>query len=79
MTAIDQTKDKSTRQLDMTMSKNKADTGGLVSELYLAMGAKVLLTVNIDVSGGLVNGARGTVQAIIKTGNQSSQFNIGAV
>ena len=27
-----------------------------------------MLTVNVDVSDGLVNGARGTVQAIIKTG-----------
>ena len=28
-----------------------------------------MLTVNVDVSDGLVNGARGTVQAIIKTGS----------
>ena len=56
----------------MTMPKNKADTGGLVSELHLAVGAKVMLTVNIGVSDRLVNGARGTVEAIIKTGNQVS-------
>ena len=72
ITAIDHTKDKSTRQLNMTMPKNKADTGGLVSELHLAVGAKVMLTVNIDVSDGLVNGASGTMEAIIKTGNQVS-------
>ena len=31
-----------------------------------------MLTVNIDVSDGLVNGAWGTVEALIKTGNQVS-------
>ena len=29
-----------------------------------------MLTVNVDVSDGLVNGARGTVQNIIKSGSE---------
>ena len=41
------------------MPENKAKTGGLVSELHLAIGVKVML-----------NGARGTVQAIVKTGSE---------
>ena len=35
---------------------------------HLAIGAKVMLTV--DVSDGLINGARGTVQKMIKTGSE---------
>jgi len=72
ITAIDHTKDKHTKQLNMTMPTNKADTGGLVSELRVAVGAKVMLTVNVDVSDGLVNGARGTVEGVIKTGTKVS-------
>ena len=71
--AIDNTKEKNTRQLNMTMPKSRANTGGLVSELHLAVEAKVMLTVNVDVSDGLVNGARGTVRAIIKTGRSFSE------
>ena len=55
--------------LDLRMPDNKVKMGGLVSELSL-VGAKVMLTVNVDVSDGLVNGARGTVEAIIKTGSE---------
>ena len=63
--SIDRDKDEHTQMLDLRMPDNKAKTGGLVSELCLAVGGKVMLTVKVDVSDGLVNGARGTVKAII--------------
>ena len=47
--AIDCTKDKHTRQLDMAMPKSKANTGGLVGELHLAVGAKVMLSILMSV------------------------------
>jgi hypothetical protein len=66
--AIDNTKDKHTHLLNLRPSDNKDDIGGQVSELHIAVDAKVM-TVNVDVSDGLVNGARATVQHI-KTGNE---------
>ena len=47
--ANDNTKDKHIQMLNLKPSDNKADTGGLVSELRLAVGAKVMLTVNYAV------------------------------
>ena len=38
---------------------------GLHSTLKLAVGARIVLTVNVDVSDGLVNGARGGVVHIV--------------
>ncbi|VDI61726.1 Hypothetical predicted protein [Mytilus galloprovincialis] len=41
-------------------------------KLTVAVGAKIMLTRNVDVSDGLVNGAQGTIKMIIKRRNNSS-------
>ncbi|XP_071956833.1 uncharacterized protein [Antedon mediterranea] len=44
--------------------KKRSETGGLHKVLKLAVGARVMLTYNIDVSDGLVNGVIGTVAGV---------------
>lgn len=57
--AHDTKKDKETGHI-ITISLKKKD-GGLLSELKICLGAKVMLTSNISVQDGLVNSATGTV------------------
>ena len=60
--ARDSKKDKQTEQLsNIPIPGKRSDTGGLHSVLSVAVGARVMLTVNVDVSQGLSNGACGTV------------------
>ena len=53
------------RFLEKNGEKDKRKTGNLSAELALGVGARVMLTVNVDLENGLFNGAMGTVTAVV--------------
>jgi len=69
---IDETKStakwqqKAAQQLDK-LNRDCNNTAGLEAILRLAVGARVMLRRNIDVKAGLVNGAIGTIHAVLQT------------
>ena len=55
-----------TRHTDLSnLSDKRSETGNLHRVLKIAVGARVMLTVNVNVSDGLVNGARGEIAHIV--------------
>ena len=52
-----------------SLSDKRSETGGLYYVLKVAIGARVMLTTNIDVSDGLVDGAIGEVDHIVTSGD----------
>ena len=55
-----------TKHIDLKqISKKRSETGGLHDVLEIAYSARVMLTANVDVSDGLVNGAMGSIVRIV--------------
>ena len=72
--AHDKTKEKNTNVTDFIFPTNATKTGRMMGILHLKVGARVMLTDNIDVCDGLTNGALGTVTNIIPGQTSSSIF-----
>ena len=63
--AVDSAKDTGTNLANVNISDNPRDTGNLRKVLIVKVGARVMLTTNVDVSDGLTNGVMGTVTHVV--------------
>ena len=66
--AIDSKKDINSG-IDIKFPEKVSETGGLENSLKIAVGCRVMLTYNFDVTDGLSNGATGTVSHIVILAN----------
>ncbi|XP_078603870.1 uncharacterized protein LOC144877700 [Branchiostoma floridae x Branchiostoma japonicum] len=66
--AIDRRKDVQTGLVNIAFPKKPSETGNLREYVHVSVGARVMVTVNIDVADGLSNGVLGTVIGIDKLG-----------
>ena len=63
--AEDKEKDTHTNIAEVKFSDNPNKTGNLLDVLKIKVGARVMLTTNVDVTDGLTNGAMGTVTTLV--------------
>lgn len=61
------------------VSEKRSETGNLETVLRIAEGAIVKLTANLDVSDGLVNGARGEVKKIVLSKRQGCEKEVHVI
>ena len=69
--AIDVPQDQNTNLATVVFPDNPKDTGHLLKVVNVKIGARVMLTNNIDVADVLTNGAMGTVSAVVTKSNGS--------
>ena len=70
--ASDVSKTQKGRQIQKLSATSKSTKGDLPNQVRLCIGARVVLTSNIDVNDGLVNGSFGTVKDLKQNGENET-------
>lgn len=72
VTAIDSETDQETGRIENITFDEKKKTGGMLQQLKIAKGARLMMTTNVDTSDGLTNSATGTVTGFLPQHPQPS-------